>query len=345
MVRLNALEQVLFKVQECPVYARTVQCGDSAGVRVAGKKALVRADTGAVLGIVGQSYRVVPNAEALQLGRECAALVFPHTKPNMDQWQVVQVDAPGTGSYTYIDLWHDSDKLDFLAQPSVNKSDIYGSFIRVTNSFNGMRALRFDIGYYRKVCVNGLILPQSFVHLSFTHKRGDLPAAIKFQIDRAGLQRMREKFQAQVKALSGYAVEPQFMVPLVLAVLQIHKPKPKPKPKIGAKIASERIWAEAEWTSLVNTVGQHRDKYVAELGENAYAALNVMTELASRPPVTSLIQRDRHGFQKLVGQWTTAFPEAIAAPGFKLTEHIQQLWGDKPEPAGRKELRQTPAEA
>ena len=36
-------------------------------------------------------------------------------------------------------------------------STIRSAFIRLTNSYNGLRAPAFDIGFHRKVCKNGLI--------------------------------------------------------------------------------------------------------------------------------------------------------------------------------------------
>ena len=45
------------------------------------------------------------------------------------------------------------------------RPDVFGPFIRVTNSYNALRALVFDIGFFRKVCTNGLILRDAIIQL------------------------------------------------------------------------------------------------------------------------------------------------------------------------------------
>ena len=57
--------------------------------------------------------------------------------------------------------------LDFGEIQPGKRPEAFGPFIRVTNSYNGLRALAFDIGFYRKVCRNGLIAPDTIVQFKF----------------------------------------------------------------------------------------------------------------------------------------------------------------------------------
>lgn len=43
------------------------------------------------------------------------------------------------------------------------------------------------------------------------------------------------------------------------------------------------------------------EEYIREVGENAYALLNVVSDLASRPSGADLRQRERHSLQQLAG--------------------------------------------
>jgi hypothetical protein len=51
----------------------------------------------------------------------------------------------------HIDLVHRTAALDFADVRAGQRPDAFGPFIRVTNSYSALRALAFDIGFYRKV--------------------------------------------------------------------------------------------------------------------------------------------------------------------------------------------------
>ena len=76
-MRLSQLEEVLFPVEEHPVY---VVVRDESGERrlaAGGKKAIVDIASHRVLGIVSRDYRLVTNEEALEWAYECCRCVFP----------------------------------------------------------------------------------------------------------------------------------------------------------------------------------------------------------------------------------------------------------------------------
>jgi hypothetical protein len=62
-----------------------------------------------------------------------------------------------------------------------------------------------------------------------------------------------------------------------------------------------------------------------ELGENAYAVFNVITDFASHPPVNRHVQRDRHSLQRLAGRWLGSFPQRYREPGFSLDAYLKEL--------------------
>jgi hypothetical protein len=66
-------------------------------------------------------------------------------------------------------------------------------------------------------------------------------------------------------------------------------------------------------------------RYANELGENAYAVFNSITDFASRPPENRCIHRTRNGFQKLAGTWLSHFRSECNEPGFSVQGHIDQL--------------------
>ena len=141
----------------------------SAGLRHRNKKAIVNIASQRVIGVVSRDYQLVTNQEALEWAYECCQNVFPDTNPA--EWDVSATDGPSTGGYCRIDLVHRTAALDFSDVRPGQRPEAFGPFIRVTNSYNGLRALAFDIGFYRKVCQNGLIAPDTIVQFKFAHQR------------------------------------------------------------------------------------------------------------------------------------------------------------------------------
>ena len=98
MPRLTNLDDVLFPVEEQPVFAIAQTKTGERRLPVPDKKAIVNRTSGRVLGVVSRGYRLVSNREALNMAHDCCRAVFPETKPG--EWEVVAADAPATASYS-----------------------------------------------------------------------------------------------------------------------------------------------------------------------------------------------------------------------------------------------------
>ena len=80
-MRLSHLEDVLFPVEEYPVF---VVVRDESGERrlpARDKKAIVNIASQRVLGVVSRGYQLVTNQQALEWAYECCQYVFPDTNP------------------------------------------------------------------------------------------------------------------------------------------------------------------------------------------------------------------------------------------------------------------------
>jgi hypothetical protein len=303
----------MFPVAEHPVFSTVPDGPGERRITIPGKKAIVNLAQNRVVGIVGRDYRLVSNRVALELAHQCCRTVFPATSPA--EWEVSAADGPATGGHCTIDLTHNSAALDFSLLPAEEKPEVFGPFIRVTNSYNGMRALGFDIGFHRKVCKNGLILPQSIIRFKFTHSRRDLRDAIEFEVARDQLAETTHSFQEYLRALTECPIDRVEFEPLIDAVLLIRPPAAL---KDGSRDA-------ADWGELRTRLREVADRYHEQLGENAYAVFNAITDFASHPPVNRLLQRERHSLQRRAGQWLTDFSQTCRAPGFKVSEYVDEL--------------------
>jgi hypothetical protein len=300
------LDDLLFEVEERPVFAGA---GPNRYTPVPGKKAIVNRDDGRVLGVVGREYRLVTNQEAMEAARLCCRQVFPKTKP--EEWQFSTAEGPATRSSCAIDLVHNSAALNFSVVEPGDKPEAYGPFIRVANSYNGRRALGFEIGYMRKVCQNGLILPDSLIRFHYSHSRRDIGQAITFRIDAEKLATFQEGFSGMVDALRARRIGRASFAPIVHAVYDI-QPQEKPKPKDG-------------WSELVEEIQKLCHGYADSLGENAYAVFNAVTDLASRPPALPCFRRTRQSLQRRAGAWLPGFTSACRDPGFRLQDYLKGL--------------------
>lgn len=328
MPRLTQLNDVLFPVEEHPVFVSVKVGSGERRVPVPEKKAIVNGNSGRVLSIVSRGYRLVTNREALDMASKCCRTVFPETQPN--EWEVRTTDAPATGGHCFIDLVHNSTALDFTLVSAKERPDAFGPFIRVANSYTGARALAFDIGVYRKVCENGMIVPQSVIRFTFTHQHRDIGETIEFKIAHEKLAKFRASIGEYLEALRKLSVARGQFEPLAMAVLKISKPK-KAEPESPEAV---------EWDILLEHLREMSDRYAKDLGENAYAVFNIITDFASHPPSNDYVRRERHSFQRLAGAWLNDFSRLCREPGFDLAQYIKKLGqdnGERTEPtaAGR----------
>lgn len=149
MKRETSVQNLLFDVDQVPVEAVIGTNGHTRRINIPSKKALIHQGTGNVLGVVGRDYRVVTNREAVNLAQEVCGKAFPGL--SSVEWEAKRAAAPRTLSYAHIDLMHRTHVLNYMGS-DVGQADPYTPFLRVTNSFNGARALRFDVGFMRKHC-------------------------------------------------------------------------------------------------------------------------------------------------------------------------------------------------
>lgn len=312
MPRSSTLDALLFPVEMRRVFVPVVaQDGQTRYAPIDGKLAVVDTEHNRVLGVVGRAYRLVSNQEAVDFAYECCRAVFPDTRPI--EWEVNAADAPSTRGHCYIDLVHNSTALDFAFVAAKEKPDAFGPFIRVTNSYNGLRALTFDIGLYRKVCRNGLILPDSIIRLRYSHQRREIGHDIQFEVARERLGKLTAGFGERLRDLRSCLVGQSDFDRLVRHALGLRNPKSSPP-------ATE----SEDWRAVRRHINDLSQRYIAELGENAYAVFNVVTEFASRPPVNRVVRRERHGFQRLAGAWLNKFCAECRTPGFELAKYLTQ---------------------
>jgi hypothetical protein len=99
-----------FPIEEAPVLVTVTHKGVVRDVRVPHKKALIAADTGDIVGIVGTGYKVFTNQQAVTLCHKFCLEAFPDTTPA--EWTFVEGHGPGTRSWAAMDIHHSSHAMN-----------------------------------------------------------------------------------------------------------------------------------------------------------------------------------------------------------------------------------------
>lgn len=304
----EGLAAVMFPVKEVDVFAETEPGRRD---RVAGKKAIINTDSRAVLSVVSRQYGLLENRRALELAQKCCIAAFPNTAPA--GWYVDEIEAPATGGHCRIDLRYDGDVVAYDWAFSDAAQERFHPFLRVTNSYNTSRVFSVHFGFTRIECMNSVIADES-LRVSLVHTR-DVDSRIEKKINEAKFRRTASRFERSLNPLVDTRVPRARFRPIIQSVLQIHMPKRMPDDRLVA------------WRSLEQVIDRTSESYLRRFGENAYALMNAITDLATRPPTReqtgySFIRRERHGLQHLAGRWIAEFSRSLRRPGFDLEGYI-----------------------
>lgn len=319
------IDEFFFDVQEVPVEA-VLHAGRESEWRMAipGKKALVHRTTRSVLGVVGRDYRVVTNREAVQLARDVCAKAFPGISPG--EWEPGRASGPQTRSYALIDLMHRTHVLNYWDN-EIKATDPFTPFLRVTNSFNGARALRFDIGFLRKHCSNGVIFEEAVATIRAAHSAEALQQLqVEITTGTRGLDLMWKEFSAflsRVRRIEFNKEQSNLALDQVL-----HLPKEKPRDSPARKQGIEM---------LRDDIAHRLEDYREEFGSNAYAVFNTLTDVAARPPDLAVFQTRRDTLEKRAGRWLRQLAEQSRQDAFDLNAWLSEWDNDSQSasPPGR----------
>ena len=307
MKHYPSVQDLLFDVDQVPVEAVVETNGHTRRISIPGKKALVNKLTGLVLGVVSRDYRVVTNQEAVNLAQEVCEKAFPGL--SSVEWEAKRAAAPRTLSYAHIDLVHKTHVLNYMGT-GVGATDPFTPFLRVTNSFNGARALRFDIGFMREHCSNGVIFEEEVATIKASHSKEAL-AQLKIEITSRSLPLMWDEFSKFLISVRSIGMTTDQSTLALNTVLRLPVPKSDDKPA-----------RKEDLNTLSADFATRLAGYRQELGPNAYAVFNTLTDIAARPPENPQFQKNRDTIEKRSGRWLKDLAGQSQLPGFDLNTWI-----------------------
>ena len=314
MPRITEIEALMFPVELRPVYTDTGSDGKEYQ-NIPNSRVVVDKKSGEPLGVVSKNYRLLTNEQALKMGKQCCTELFGSN--GAANIEVFNVDAPSTGSYCYIDLIHRGYVMNLWNDSA--RSDSYIPYVRVTNSYNRSRALRFDIGFCREVCLNGAIFGAETIPFVYNHTKHELNTSdVRFNLQKGKIGKLIQDFRSHTTKLRNYRISKAQALDLILGLFRI-----KDENEIDFESEKED---SAEYDALLRVLDRRLDKY-SELGENGYALFNAVTDIASHSIDNNRYFRrhEIHAMQRVAGNWVHSFSREIDRPDFDITSYLEQL--------------------
>ena len=304
---INKLDDVLFDVKLHDIYSefRFPATLFNQQIFTRNHKAVVNQKSGEIISIVGSNYKLISNKEAIEMGKQIFTQLYPEVKTNdLISYKVV---SPLSKASAHIDLIHKDVNFNVWEQ------ETWLPYLRTSNSYNRTYALSFEVGFARKLCSNGVLFNKKTMKLKYLHSKSN---KIELLTDSAQIKATSELFIKQCQNLSKYELPKELMIPLVFQILNINLELPEAR-QMTKKMNYLR--------NFIEVVKVLTDRYFTELGPNAYAAFNVMTELVSHQDeyknLTGFYFNVRSFYTK-PADWMEDFLTKINGNTFKLEEYL-----------------------
>lgn len=254
--------------------------------------------------VVTDDYELVTNKAAYDMAAEVMKKVF-HTT-HVGDMECLNITMPKTRSFCHIDLIHKD--ANFL----VDEKDEWTAFLRITNSYNRTRRLRFELGFCRWICLNGMIFGSKSIEFSNAHTRSGTFKIERYMDQIGDIRKLEAALVEKLHRLKRYYVPQEEMLPILCSAFDI-------------KVTRDVLEKKRRVDYLVTLREQARtltNSYFSKMGPHGYAALNVLTDYASRPNGLIAPEANIHVLQQKAGSWMDDFISAIQSSDFSFDSYL-----------------------
>ena len=252
------LNSVLFDVQLVDLLTSSTGLfsGNSLDkIKVIDYNAVVNVKNREILCVVSSQYHLITNKQALELGKKAFVKLFPSVKESdLIPYKVI---SSSRKTFCHIDLVHNSVNFNVWEQ------DTWLPFIRITNSYNRTHKLSFELGFVRKLCLNGVIFDKKTVKVKYTHSKGQIPTEIIADISK--LKSLEADFISQLSNLKRFHIAPKLVFPLVCKSLKLNW-------NFDSDNNPNLQKALEQYNDLKTLSKKLAKSYIEKEGQNAYAA-------------------------------------------------------------------------
>jgi hypothetical protein len=258
------------------------------------------------LSVVTDDYELVTNKQAVAMAADVMKKVFLTTQ--IDDMACLNIIMPKTRSFCHIDLIHKT--ADF--SPWVG--DEWTAFLRITNSYNRTRLLRFELGFCRWICLNGIIFGSKSVEFSYAHTRRGMDRVDRYVENIGDIRKLEAALVENLHQLKRYHVPESKMLPLLCRAFDI---------KVTKDVLEKQKRVD-DLLALRSQVKGLTESYFSSMGPHGYAALNVLTDFATRPTGVFAPETSMHSFQQKAGNWMENFVSAIQRSDFSFDSYLAE---------------------
>lgn len=277
--------------------------------KIPGHKVIIDTRHGRPVGVVSDQYSIVTNQDAYYWADYVIRRIFPEL--SLQEFACYHVYMPKTRSFCRIDLI--IPKAEHTPFPDF--PDPWTPFIRISNSYNRTISLKYEIGFCRWICLNGVIFGQKGIKISINHTGQIDPREIEAMVNKADgvelIESLWKAFDHKMMTLRGIRIPDSMALSVYCKAFNIKLDKDK-----LSKIQKET------WATKAEQITTAAKEYFAELGNNAYALMNVLTDFASYPTATSNTATLVHAYQRKVGNWIDDIIDASSKADFNLYDYI-----------------------
>jgi hypothetical protein len=257
--------------------------------------------------VVTDNYELVTNEDAYEMAKEVMARVF-HTL-RIDDLECLNITMPATRSFCHIDL------IDRTSDFSPWKEDKWTAFLRISNSYNRTRLLKFEIGFCRWICLNGVIFGSKSIEFSDSHTTLGKERVKHFAENIGDIRKLESAMTEKLHQLKRCPVPEKEMLPLLCRAFDI---------KWTVEDLTDHQRRINNLVSFRERTGQLVQSYFSEMGPHGYAALNVLTDYATYPTGGIAPEGRIDNLQQKVGRWVDDFIAAASFPDFSFDSYLAE---------------------
>jgi len=287
----HQINELLYPVSLLPIYAVS-DVGHNKRFTNETKrhKAIVNKNTNEIVSVVSNNYKLLPNKEAIERGKEAFHSLFSNV--NMDELIPFKVIAPGSLASCHIDFIHRDVQLSHRDW----EQDSWFPFLRVSNSYNRSVAFKLEIGFVRELCSNGVILKKDSFELKYHH---DKMYNSSFSSNISRLKQLETSFVMHLNRLKKIQVDSKIIFAVVCNVLNLKFDINNQQPNIREREKLRQLRAKAIIEELTSG-------YFAEMENTAYAVINVLSDFVSHQSEYKCIPGfpiNPNAYYQKVGEW------------------------------------------
>ena len=161
--------------------------------------------------------------------------------------------------------------------------------------------------------MNGIIFGSKSIEFSYAHMRRSMERVDRLVENIGDIRKLETAMTEKLHELKRHHVPEKEMLPLLCRAFDI---------KATNEVVEKQKRVE-DLLALRNQAKRLIRAYFSEMGPHGYAALNVLTDYASRPAGVIAPEASMHRLQEQAGRWMEDFISAIESPDFFFDSYLR----------------------